>query len=372
MSLINKMLQDLDSRRAANGPKSGVPNEVRPLPAPGRSSVLPVVGAVTLLLALAGAGFWQYADSLPATLRAAEPAAAPVPAPAVAVTPAPALLPPVDVLPLPAPLPEPPLVSEESAEAGLNLATSLRWLPEREPAPRTASRPPPRPAALPAAPPPTPQVSPAAAPAATLSAGPVRIEKSVASGTAGAPHERAESDYRRALGVLNAGRLIEGIEILRAALKQEAAHSASRQLLFRLLVENSRLDEAGDLLREGLLLQPAQISWAMSLGRLQVDRGDLSGAWQTLQHSSPFAANSADYQGFSGHVLQRLGRSKEAVEHYQAATRLAPSEGRWWLGLGLALEAGGLAAEARDALLRARASGTLNADLIALVDQKLR
>ena len=195
------------------------------------------------------------------------------------------------------------------------------------------------------------------------------IEKSAASGS---PHERAEGEYRKAIGVLNAGRLTEAVDGLRAALRQEGAHTASRQLLFKLLVESKRLDEAADLLQEGLQSQPAQITWAMSLGRLQVDRGDLPGAWQTLQRSLPSAAHSADYQGFLAHVLQRLGRSKEAAEFYQSATRLAPGEGRWWLGLGLALESDGRSAEARDALLRAKASGTLSAELSALVEQKLR
>ena len=42
-------------------------------------------------------------------------------------------------------------------------------------------------------------------------------------------------------------------------------------------------------------------------------------------------------------VLQRLNRSREAVEHYQAALRLNPAEGRWWVGLGIALEGAGQA-----------------------------
>jgi len=195
------------------------------------------------------------------------------------------------------------------------------------------------------------------------------IEKSQA---AGSPHERADGEYRKAIGALNVGRLLEAVESLHAALKQEATHTASRQLLFKLLVENKRLEEAAQLLQDGLQLQPAQISWAMSLARLQVDRADLPGAWQTLQRSLPFAASSAEFQGFAAHVLQRLGRSKEAAAYYQAATRLAPAESRWWLGLGLALESDGRAAEAHEAFLRAKAGATLSSELATLVEQKLR
>lgn len=378
MSLINQMLQDLDSRRAASGPKSGLPNEVRPLPPVRRSNAPLMVGVGLAVSILAGWFLWQQAEQRSAQAGRAEVRAepaltAPPPAPAPVAESLPAPLP--DSVALVAPgLPPSPLVPDtalvEGEEASLRLTTSLRILPET--APRTAAS-----KATASTTPTTPAAPLAGSAAGTAKpalpsvkpGGAMVLEKSVAAGSA---HERAEGEYRKAVASLNAGRTTESIESLRAALKQEASHTASRQLLFKLLIENKRLDEAAELLNEGLQSQPAQISWAMSLGRLQVDRGDLAGASQTLQRSLAFAANSADYQGFTAHVLQRLGRSKEAAERYQTATRLAPAEGRWWLGLGLALDADGHATEARDALLRARASGTLNAELNALVDQKLR
>lgn len=361
MSLINQMLQDLDSRRAANGPGSRLPNEVRPLPA-ARRSHWPLIAALGVAIALPLGWFvWQQFD-----LRSVQEQqlALPVAPPPVADG---------VVAPVAAVLPSDADTSLENDATDLRLTTSLRFLPEREPspAPRTT-----RPGAV--------TQSSGAIAAAGVNAmpmvaapvaqsakaiGPMTIEKSQA---AGPPHERADGEYRKAIGALNAGRLLEAVESLRAALKQEATHTASRQLLFKLLVENKRLEEAAQLLQDGLQLQPAQISWAMSLARLQVDRADLPGAWQTLQRSLPFAASSADFQGFAAHVLQRLGRSKEAAAYYQAATRLAPAESRWWLGLGLALEGDGRAAEAREAFLRAKAGATLSGELATLVEQKLR
>jgi tetratricopeptide (TPR) repeat protein len=195
------------------------------------------------------------------------------------------------------------------------------------------------------------------------------IERTDASGS---PRERAETEYRKAIAAVNQGRIAEAVDGLRNALRQDPLHIASRQLLVRLLLEAKRLDEAAQVLQDGLQGQPAQIGWAMSLARLQVDRKDLTGAWQTLNYSLPAAGSNADYQGFTAHVLQRLGRHKEAAEHYQAATRLSPGDGRWWLGLGLALEEEGRVSEAREAFLRARQSGNLGAELSALIEQKLR
>lgn len=209
---------------------------------------------------------------------------------------------------------------------------------------------------------------PAANPVAATPAA-ASIDKTPLAPTA---RERADIDYRRALALLDRGRGDEAAGALRAALAIDAQHTSARQLLLRLLLDARRSDEAVDLLQEGLQLQPAQTGWAMALARLQVERSDWAGAWQTLQRSQPATGGGADYAGFAGHVLLRLGRAHDAVEQYRGAVRASPGEGRWWLGLGLALEADAQAAAAREALLRARASGTLTPELAALVEQKLR
>ncbi len=48
------------------------------------------------------------------------------------------------------------------------------------------------------------------------------------------------------------------------------------------------------------------------------------------------------------------------------------SDGRWWLGLGLAMESEGRNDQAVAAFLRARQCGNLSRELSALVEQKLR
>ncbi len=384
MSLINQMLQDLDERRAAHGVGTRLPIDVRPLPKPPSSRLPVILGGVVLLVLVAGFALYQWEmKSEPAPVAVA--AAVPVP-----VQPVPA--PPVEQAAsdseknTPA---EPPAAEQKEAanpdlkslDGSLRMADHIKPPVEKKPVARPAvpavsekpvpaekkvvadrgkAEPPEKP--LPASPASLPQ-------AATKSAKTATIERN---DSVGSPRERAEAEYRKAIASVNQGRIAEALDSLRNALRQDGLHSASRQLLVRLLLEAKRPDEAVLVLQDGLQIQPAQLGWAMSLARMQVDRGDLAGAWQTLNYSLPAAGNSADYQGFAAHVLQRLGRHREAVEHYQVATRLSPGEGRWWLGLGLAFEGEGRSTEAREAFLRAKSSGTLNAELSALVDQKLR
>jgi MSHA biogenesis protein MshN len=71
-------------------------------------------------------------------------------------------------------------------------------------------------------------------------------------------------------------------------------------------------------------------------------------------------------------VLQRAGRQKEAVEHYQAAVRLQPANAVWWMGLGISLQADKRNAEAKAAFQRAAESGRLAPELQSFVERRLQ
>jgi len=358
MSLINAMLRNLEAKRPDDLAKQNLQREIRALPAaaPGRGGLLRLV----LLLGLAGLGFvgWLQLNGqlLPAlgTHQEASPPSTIAQVPASAA--APASVPPgpatADV--------QPPLLSDN-----LKMAQDLIALPV--PAAPVLAVP------DPVAPPPansSPKVDgDAAKPAPAQSAGPVRIEKSPVVTT---PRDRADVEYRKAEAAIGAGRSGEALELLRGALKIDPSYVQVRQALLRQLLDGRKFEEALHVLQEGLELQPAQTGWAMSMARLQLEQGDLAAADKTLVRSQAYAEGNADYAGFQGHLKSRLGAHRQAVAHYQRAARLAPAEGRWWLGLGLALEADGRTQDSKEALRRALASGTLGNDLAAVAEQHLR
>jgi MSHA biogenesis protein MshN len=182
--------------------------------------------------------------------------------------------------------------------------------------------------------------------------------------------QRAEGEYRHALSALQDGRMTEALAALEQALKLDPAHDAARQTLVGLLIEAKRTDDAIRHLQTGLALDPRQPSLAMLLARLQIERGG-SGI-DTLTRTLPYAGNNADYHAFLAGALQREQRHREAAEQYQAALRGAPANGVWWMGLGMSLQAEKRNAEALEAFQRARASGTLSADLQAFVERRLQ
>jgi len=186
------------------------------------------------------------------------------------------------------------------------------------------------------------------------------------------PRELAENEYRKAVALLDQGRLADAEEGFRAALNLYPEHHQARQGLLGLLVQARKLEEAERVLEEGVGLSPAQTGFSMTLARLQADRGDNAQAIVTLQRGLEHAQGSAEYAGFLAALLQRLGRHDEAIEQFQAALRLRPGSGTWWLGLGISLQAANRPAAAQEAYRQDRATGNLQPDLAALAEQRLK
>jgi MSHA biogenesis protein MshN len=370
MSLINDVLRNLEAKRPDELAGHNLQREIRSLPPAARPRTglrLLLVAGLVLAVGIA-AWQWSLATSL---LPQAEPVALPV-APPVAVsdTPPPVAPPSAAGLSqnlvlaqelLSLPLAEegaspPPPVLPDTLKPALSLANAPAAAALSEVAPVSPAPPPVTVTAPPA---------PVQPPPTTVA----KIEKSPVLAT---PRDRADADWRRGEAALASGRSEEAREALRSALRHDPGHLQVRQALLRNLLEARRLDEAIKVLQEGLELQPAQAGWAMSLARLQLEQSDVAAADATLARSQTYAESNADYAGFQGHLKTRLGSHRQAAAHYQRATRLAPNDGRWWLGLGLALEGDGRLPESREALRRALASGNLPAELASVAEQHLR
>jgi MSHA biogenesis protein MshN len=414
VSLINKMLQDLDKRHAADGGGKTLTQQLHPVPA--RKDWRRIVWEIGAGLIIGGGwavwvlyqisprsvvtelAFQSQAKRLqvtgalqaPATAPAAQPAVATAPpaqAPATQAPPLPAMPAPATALSGAAPAVPEPGSTEPSKLDSLRLATEIAApLDGKSSSARSKTE---RKSAAGAAPPAKAERNTrsaadtiAAAEPATASAAPTpgAGQPSKSQGSASidkqphvaTPAERAESEFRKATLLLNQGRVAEAMDGYKSSLQQDARHAAARQALVGLLLENRHIDEAQQYLQEGLSLNPDRSVYVMLLARIQVERGDLQGAHDLLAKYAGGAANNADYHAFDAAVLQRLGRHKEAVSEYQAALALAPRAGLWWMGMGISLQADNRGTEALDAFNRAKSAGGLSPDLLAFVDQRMK
>jgi MSHA biogenesis protein MshN len=149
-------------------------------------------------------------------------------------------------------------------------------------------------------------------------------------------------------------------------------HADARQALLGLLLDGRRNDEAERLLRHALELNPRQPRHAMVLARLEVDRGELGGAINTLVGALPYVRSDPEYYAFLAALLQRDGQHRDAVDYYRTALQSSPGNAVWLMGLGISLRANDQFADVREAFQRAADSKQLNAELLAFVQRQLR
>ena len=180
--------------------------------------------------------------------------------------------------------------------------------------------------------------------------------------------ERAENLFRLGVASLRRGHMSDAEMQFRAAIVEDRSHYAAQQALVGLLIDAGRLADAEEVLAESLSANPRQPKQAMVLARLQVERGDLGMATSTLENTRTYAGTDAVYLSFLAAVLQRAGRHEEAVVQYRYALAYVPRNAIWLMGISL--RALGSAGEALQAFDEAAATGTLDPGLQAFVDQQ--
>ena len=366
MSVINQVLLDLEKRRASAAERGGVPSHVRALPDNGArvrwdwvaAGAVAVLAALAILIQRGGSDAPQASAPTPLTgtefvIQNVVSASAGVTIDADrdgATAPVPAFRLSLELSNPPelsAPIPSSRVIGrggEEPAVAARNAQ------PRIVPAAREKSA----------------VAITKTAPAATANPD---IHKQVRQLT---EPELAENEYRKATGLLHQGRSAEAQQGFEAALRLQPEHHAARQVLVGMLLETRKFGDAERVLQEGLARSPAQSGFTIMLARLEVDRGETTQAVGTLKKGLEYGKGNADYHAFLAALLQRQGQHEEAVEQFQAALRLKPALGVWWLGLGMSLQAVNRTADAQESYRRARGAANIHPELAALADQRLK
>lgn len=364
MSVINQMLRDLDARQASKQERDALPAKLRNLPPLGAAKS----NAWWLLVGGMAAGVAIAWVVLTVVSRVSGPAVGPASTtvPAVVVKDesttalSPAELSEMKISTLLGRVKAPEPVSHPTAQPVTAVpstaaeASPIKAIPRPPAEPRHESSP-------------GSAVRTALAVAAPEPS--ASIDKKAKSGQA---RELAEAEYRKGMQALKYGDNAGAMLSLRRTLELDPELVKARQALLSLLVSGKQWAEAQQVAQSGLALDPAKSGWALILARLHFELGDTLAALETLEHYATHAVRDADYQGFFAYLLQKQQHPVEAAERFQAALALRPSEGRWWFGLGLALEGAGKRSEAKEAYAKAREVGNLPPDMAQVIEQRLR
>jgi MSHA biogenesis protein MshN len=373
MSVINKMLQDLDKRNGRPGGEAMAGDAIRSVKPTsrwhlGQNALLVIVG---LVVALPAGGWWlQQRNSAVGSSRAIV-AAPPVPVLANNPPPVAAQIPPAALVPAvavadstatvaePAPIPAPQQVSgsASAASATARVATTpLKVDASAAPLPVTAANVPGTPDKVetPAPPPNAIAASPKAAGGKLYSA-----------------KQASANLLSEAVTLEQQGRQEEAKAPLQRLLAAHPLDVEARQMLVQLQLDTGQVEQARSLLAEGRRLLPAQSNFTLALARLAVDSGDVSGAIHLLEADRPSARDEPQYHAFLAALLLRVERYDEAIQHYLVALRSDPANGNWLLGVGVAFEGAGKRADAAEAYRRADGAPNLTPAMTSFLSERL-
>ncbi|MEW5788426.1 MAG: tetratricopeptide repeat protein [Pseudomonadota bacterium] len=326
MSVINRMLRDLDSQ----GAQTPAPSRVRAVALPRAGPAGRPLALVGLLLALGVAAWALWPAGHAPSSPSSDPAAA--------------------------------AVAEPQAEPRLRLSDSLSRLPDE---PASAPLPPPVAAAKPVPSPTPPGAQTPAPPTLQQTLPRVRLDTRLPDPPAPrlskevrqpGPREQAEELWRQAERFRDMGQAREARSRLESALALASDLSPLRQSLAVHLLESGDTARAESLLREGQVRHPDEAWYPRARAQLLLQKGEAAPAAALLRPGLGASSDANDWALYAAAQAQ-AGQAGEAARGYQEALARQPAQGNWWLGLALAREQLGQRAEAAAAFQRASQSG---------------
>lgn len=183
--------------------------------------------------------------------------------------------------------------------------------------------------------------------------------------------QRAELAYKRGYDALQNGYSRQAEDDLRHALSNDARHTRSREMLAGIYIKAGRLVEAGQLLSEGVRINPSYSQFAKLYARVLLEQNNVARAISVLERRLPVQSQDPDYYALLAALHQRTGNHLRAAEVYEGVLKVRPRAGVWWIGLGISLETLGKSEQARGAYEKAKNSGTLNNNLVRYTDNRL-
>jgi len=370
VSVINKMLRDLDSRRAtgttgtqSGESRTGVTRNTASVKGARRATQEPSSGRwgrsflmLGLVLGLGAAVWWLLVDrgivnlmperravTAPVTVVVPKPVPVPAPVPASSLATVASVVAATPTLKI-----EPVVVAALSSQASVPPALAASSPVAKPPvnndnAVKVAARDP-KPVATPPPQPPSEH--------APVSRAAVPVAKSSLPVLAPSPTAQRQAAVRETLAQAQ-------------NLWNSGAHEAALELMRDAVAVAERSSTSGEAADGAALLAPL----VQELARMELAEGRVSQVLDMLTRLEPVLSGQADLWAVRGNAAQRLGRHQDSVNAYLKALKLRPNEPRWMLGAAVSLAAQGQTAAAAEWAEKARAGGVVSPEVSAYLRQ---
>lgn len=179
----------------------------------------------------------------------------------------------------------------------------------------------------------------------------------------------AQVEYNRAQKAMKEGNTRKAIGYYEAALKYQPEWVSARQKLAALYYGRGDARHALNTLQKGLEFNHTQPDLRLTLAKLLMNESQPQAALNVL--SAMPEKDHSGYLAMRGALAQQLQNNAMAKSSYQRLSQTEPYDGRWWLGLAIALERSHDAEQAREAYQQALLMGRISATSQQFIQQRL-
>ncbi|EGT3626866.1 tetratricopeptide repeat protein [Morganella morganii] len=185
------------------------------------------------------------------------------------------------------------------------------------------------------------------------------------------PKQLAKKQFTLASEAERDGKLKEAISYYDQTLVLDPSMHEARKQLAALHYGQGQLAKASEVLQQGMLLFPQQLDFALLLARVQQASGQADLALVTLANipdTHPLARQKWMAQS---DLAQKLGQFSLSEQAYRQLLQQEPQQAKWWMGLAYALDSQQQFPQARQAYRTALGHRGLSAQASAFIEQRL-
>ena len=185
------------------------------------------------------------------------------------------------------------------------------------------------------------------------------------------PKQLAQKRFTLANEAERDGKLKDAISYYEQTLGFDPSMHEARKQLAALHYGQGQLAKASEVLLQGMLLFPQQLDFALLLARVQQASGQADLALVTLANipdTHPLARQKWMAQS---DLAQKLGQFSLSEQAYRQLLQQEPQQAKWWMGLAYALDSQQQFPQARQAYRTALGHRGLSAQASAFIEQRL-
>lgn len=185
------------------------------------------------------------------------------------------------------------------------------------------------------------------------------------------PKQLAQKQMLAASDAQQSGLHSEALKHYEAALTYFPAQHEARRQIAALYYGQSKLAQAEQVLQQGHLLFPTHYEFSLLLSRVQQASGKNAQALLSLNaipDTSDFAVKKWHQQS---DLAQKQNNYSVAEQSFRQLAQREPNQGRWWMGLAYALDSQQKYTDAKLAYQQALSQGNLSTQSKVYVDNRL-